>query len=345
MKHALTFGSSIRLLAASAAIVTASIGFCGRAEAQQPQKIAVKMSQAVDSVAYVAVDYARLRGFYADEGIELRQLVMSGGGPDFTALLSGDVEFNTAAPSYQLNGIKQNRKVLQVMNYISAMNQSLVLSKAAVERSGVKADAPVAQRLKALKGMKIAITKPGAMTDIHMQFLMRKGGLKKGDVSLVAVGAPKAMLSAMESGSIDGFVISLGPDRTGVARGGVMWIDNLRGDIPGLSPFPMVGIYTTEAYAKQHPDVVRRVVRATQRGVKEMSERSVDQIMTVLKPRYASMDPKVLRLCIAAIKPSLNKTGAVTREMAQNLLTFMPQAKGITVDQYMSYYSDKFLKD
>jgi len=124
-----------------------------------------------------------------------------------------------------------------------------------------------------------------------------------------------------------------------------MWIDNLRGDIPGLSPFPMVGIYTTMAYAQQHPDIVRRVVRATQRGVKEMSQRSVDQIMEVLKPRYSSMDPKVLHLCITALKPSLNLSGAVTREMAQNLLAFMPQAKGITVDQYMSYYSGKFLKD
>lgn len=335
----------LRLLVAFAAIAAFGIGFGTRTEAQQPQKIDIKMSQAVDSVAYVAVDYARLRGFYADEGINLRQLVMSGGGPDFTALLSGDVEFNTAAPSYQINGIKQNRKVLQVMNYIAAMNQSLVLSKAAIKRSGVKPDAPVMQRLKALKGMKIAITRPGAMTDIHMQFLMRKGGLKKGDVSLVAVGAPKAMLSAIEAGSIDGFVISLGPDRTGVARGGVMWIDNLRGDIPGLSPFPMVGLYTTETYAQQHPDIVRRVVRATQRGVKEMSERSVDQILQVLKPRYSSMDPKVLRLCIAAIKPALNQTGAVTPEMAQNLLAFMPQAKGITLDKYMSFYTDKFLKD
>jgi NitT/TauT family transport system substrate-binding protein len=339
MKHLL------RLLVAFAAIAAFGVGFGTRVEAQQPQKITIKMSQAVDSVAYVAVDYARLRGFYADEGIELRQLVMSGGGPDFTALLSGDVEFNTAAPSYQLNGIKQNRKVLQIMNYIGAMNQSLVLSKAAVERSGVKPDAPVMQRLKALKGMKIAITRPGAMTDVHMQFLMRKGGLTKDDVHLVAVGAPQAMLSAIETGSIDGFVISLGPDRTGVARGGVMWIDNLRGDIPGLSPFPMVGIYTTMAYAQQHPDIVRRVVRATQRGVKEMTERSVDQIMEVLKPRYSSMDPKVLHLCITALKPSLNLSGAVTREMAQNLLAFMPQAKGITVDQYLSYYSGKFLKD
>ena len=91
------------------------------------------MSQAVDSVAYVSVDYAKLRGFYADEGIDLQPLVMAGGGPDFTALLSGDVEFNNAAPSYQLNGIRQDRKVLQVLNYIGSMNQSLVISKVAAE--------------------------------------------------------------------------------------------------------------------------------------------------------------------------------------------------------------------
>ena len=343
MKQAVVFSSSIKHLAAIAAIVTVSIGFGLPAEAQQ--KISIKMSQAVDSVAYVSVDYAKLRGFYADEGIDLQPLVMAGGGPDFTALLSGDVEFNNAAPSYQLNGIRQGRKVVQVLNYIGAMNQSLVISKAAAERSGVKADAPTAQRLKAMKGMTIAITKPGAMTDIHMRFLLQKAGLQPSDVKMVAIGAPQAMISALEAGSIDGFVISLGPDQTAVARGGVMWIDNLRGDIPGLSPFPMVSLYTMQSYAEQHPDVVRRVVRATQRASKEMSERSVDEIMAVLKPRYASMDPKVLRLCIQAFKPSLNVSGAVTKEMAQNLLAFMPEAKGITVDQYMSFYTGKFLKD
>jgi NitT/TauT family transport system substrate-binding protein len=341
--QAVMFSRSIKRLAAVAALVAAGSGFGLPAEAQQ--KVSVKMSQAVDSVAYVAVDYAKLRGFYADEGIDLQPLVMAGGGPDFTALLSGDVEFNTAAPSYQLNGIRQDRKVLQVLNYIGAMNQSLVISKAAAEKSGVKADAPTAQRLKALKGMTIAITKPGAMTDIHMRFLLQMAGLEPSDVKLVAIGAPQAMISAVEAGSIDGFVISLGPDRTAVARGAVMWIDNLRGDIPGLSPFPMVSLYTMQSYAEKNPDVVRRVVRATQRATKEMSERSVDDIMTVLKPRYASMDPNVLRLCIEAFKPSLNVSGAVTREMAQNVLDFMPEAKGITVDQYLSFYTGRFLKD
>ena len=90
----------------------------------------------------------------------------------------------------------------------------------------------------------------------------------------------------------------------------------------------MVSLYTMQSYAEKNPDIVRRVVRATQRATKEMSERSVDQVFDVLKPRYASMDPKVLRLCIEAFKPSLNVSGAVTKEMAQNLLAFMPEAKG-----------------
>ena len=107
----------------------------------------------------------------------------------------------------------------------------------------------------------------------------------------------------------------------------------------------MVGLYTMQSYAEKNPDIVRRVVRATQRATKEMHDRPVDEVMAVLQPRYSTMDPKVLRLCIEAFKPSLNVSGAVTREMAQNVLDFMPEAKGITVDQYMSFYTDKFLKD
>ena len=333
----------VNTLSCAALLSLLSAAFAGISASAQHAN--VKISQAVDSVAYVAVDFAKLRGFYSEEGLNVDQLIMAGGGPDFTALLSGDVQFNTAAPSYQLNGIKQSRRVLQVENSIMAMNQSLVLSKAAVAKTGLAPDAPVKQRLAALKGMKIAITRPGAMTDVHMQFLMRYAGLKAGDVQLVSIGAPQSMISALESGDIDGFVISIGPDRVAVSRGAVMWIDNLRGDVPGLSPMPTVGLYVMEAYAEKNPGIVRRFVKATQRAVKEMSERPLDEVVAVLKARYTSMDPAVLRLSIEAVKPAFNITGNVTREMAENLVAFMPEAQGLTAEQYLGFYTNRFLKD
>jgi NitT/TauT family transport system substrate-binding protein len=311
-------------------------------QAAELQKL--RMSQAVDSVAYVAVDYARVAGFYAAEGLAVEQIISRGGGPDVAALVSGDVEFNTAAPSYQLNTIRQGRDVILIDNYIKSMNQSLVVSSDAAKRAGVSSDAPTADRLKALKGMTLGITQPGAMTDQHIRFLLRKGGVEVKDVKLVAIGSAQALMSALETKQIDGFAISLGPDRTAVARGAVMWVDNLRGDVGGLSPFPMVNLYTTKRYADANPQIVRKLVRATQRAVKDLAEKSPEDVARVLQARYSTMDPQVLLLCVRAFKPALNPQGNVTREMVDNLLAF-EGVSDISRDKFLSFYTDRFLKD
>lgn len=310
--------------------------------AAEPRK--VRMSQAVDSVAYVAVDYARVAGFYAAEGVEVEQIISRGGGPDVAALVSGDVEFNTAAPTYQLNTIRHGRDVILIHNYIKSMNQSLVLSADAVKRAGVAAGAPIADRLKALKGMTLGITQPGAMTDQHIRFLLRKGGVDVKDVKLVAIGGAQALVTALETKQIDGFAISLGPDRTAVSRGAVMWVDNLRGDVAGLSPFPMVNLYTTKRFSDSNPQIVRKVVRATQRAVKDMADKSPEDLARILQARYKSMDPEVLLLSVRAFKPALNLDGAVSREMAGNLLAF-ENTTDITLDKFLSFYTDRFLHD
>lgn len=315
----------------------------GSASLHAQDLIKVNMSQAVDSIAYVAVDYAIVAGFYKDAGLEVQQIVTQGGGPDLAALISGDVEFNTAAPTYQLDAIRRDRDVILIMNYINGMNQSFVLSKEAVEKTGLSPDAPVEKRLAALKGMTLGITRPGAMTDRHIRYLLKKGGLEESDAQLVAIGGAQALLTALESGQIDGFAISLGPDRTAVHRGAVMWIDNLRGDVSGLSPFPMVNLYTTRDYAENNPEIVTKLVQATQRAAADLAAKSVDEVFEILKSRYKSMDPEVLRLCIEAFKPALNSSGKVSDEMAENLLTFTGEEE-ITKDRYLSNYDPKFLQ-
>lgn len=331
--HGTVFGA---LLAATASVA-------GTAGASAQDLTTVKMSQAVDSLAYVAVDYANVAGFYEDVGLKVEQIITQGGGPDLAALVSGDVEFNTAAPTYQLSAIKQGRDVILIMNYVDAMNQSFVMSKAAVEKTGVAPDAPIEERLEALKGLTLGITRPGAMTDRHIRFLLSKVDLTGDDAQLVAIGGAQALITALETNQIDGFAISLGPDRTAVHRGAVMWVDNLRGDVPGLAPFPMVNLYTTRSYAEENPEIVEKLVQATQAATAELASKSVDEIFEILQPRYPNMDPAVLRLCIEAFKPAMNPSGAVSEEMAENLLTLVGE-DDVTKEQYLSYYEPRFLK-
>lgn len=315
-------------------------------EAQGADLEKVRLSVAVESAAYLPVDYAQAAGYFADEGLEVERFVSGGGGADQTALLSGDVQFNIAAPSYQVNHIKAERDVILVDNFISAMNQSLTLSPEAVARTGVSPDAPVEERLRALKGMKLGITRPGAMTDQHVQFLVRQGGLEQTDVTRVAVGGPQALIVAMESGEIDGFAISLGPDLEAARRGAVTWINNLRGDVPGLTPFPAINTYVLKSYADENPETVRKFVRATHRAVSDMQSQPPEQTAQVLKDHmkyYRDMDDEILLASIEFTIPGLNPTGRVTEEMFENLLNLVGTEDGLTADTLLAYSTDQYL--
>jgi NitT/TauT family transport system substrate-binding protein len=306
----------------------------------------VRLSLAVESAAYLPIDYAQAAGYFSDAGLDLERYVSGGGGADQTALLSGDVQFNVAAPSYQVNHIKAKRDVILIDNFIISMNQSLTLSAAAVKKTGLSPDAPVMQRLKALKGMKLGITRPGAMTDKHILFLARSGGLKIEDITRVAVGGPQALIIAMERGEIDGFAISLGPDLEAVRRGGVTWINNLRGDVPGLTPFQAINTYVRRSWAEQNRDTVKAFVSATHKAVKAMKEQSPEQIAATLKSKmkyYRDMDGGILLDSVRSTIPGLNPTGKTTLEMFENLINLVGAEEGIDAKLLYSYATNEYL--
>ena len=102
-----------RFLIAVLTLVT----FAVSANAQDLKKI--RITQAVASFAFLPIDYAKAAGYFAEEGLEVEQIATRGGGPDLTALISGDVEFNAAAGTYQIGAIKAGRDVINVYNFYS----------------------------------------------------------------------------------------------------------------------------------------------------------------------------------------------------------------------------------
>jgi ABC-type nitrate/sulfonate/bicarbonate transport system substrate-binding protein len=59
----------------------------------------VKATQAVASFSFLPADYAQDAGYFKAEGLDVQQIATRGGGPDMSALISGDVNFNFGAGS------------------------------------------------------------------------------------------------------------------------------------------------------------------------------------------------------------------------------------------------------
>ena len=326
----------LRTVFAALVMVVVSIG----AHAQDLKEI--KVTQAVASFAFLPIDYAKAAGYFEDEGLDVRQIATRGGGPDLTALLSGDVDFNAAAGTYQISAIIRKRQLVNVYNFYNRNLIGLVISKDAAAASGIAADAPLKERLQVLKGLKIGMTRPGSLTDKQVRHLMRVGGLAPDDVVIVAIGGPPNLLVAFERGQIDGYAISIPHYLIAAERGkGVVWVDNSRGDDPSIDPFMMESVLTTKKYAEANPDVVRSMVRAIKRAVDDIATKSPEDVRAVVQEAFSKVDPATMILGIKAAKNALNRDGRVSLQMAKNTMLLDGRTE-ITPEQLFDTFTAEF---
>jgi ABC-type nitrate/sulfonate/bicarbonate transport system substrate-binding protein len=312
------------------------------AMAQALQK--VRSTQSVATFDFMAVDYAKLAGLFAAEGLDVDQIATRGAGPDLGALVSGDVEFNLSPGVNQINALIGNRDIITVANIVNRSMIGVVVSKAVMEKRGISPSAPLAERAKVMAGLKMGMTQPGALTDRQLRHLARIAGVQEGAITIVSLGGAAGVVAAFEKGDVDGYAIATPFDRIQVAKGrAVMLLDNTRGDDPSIDPFMMTDIHTTRKYASANPETVRKFVRALRRATTELDKRSVEEIRTVVQPAFANVPQDVMVIGITALKKALNTTGMVTQDMVNKTLA-LDSRKDVTPERLFATFDPSYLK-
>lgn len=311
------------------------------AQAQGLKK--VRVTQSVASFDFMAADYARLNGLFAAEGLDVEQIATRGGGPDLAALVSGDVEFNLSPGVNQINAIIGNRDVITIANIVNRSLIGVVISKEAAEKSGIKPDAPLAERAAALRGLKMGMTQPGALTDRQLQHLARIGSLKEGDFQIISLGGAPSLVAAFERKQVDGYAIATPFDRIQVTKGAaVMWVDNARGDDPSIDPFMMTNVHTSKAYAQKNPEIVRSFVRALRRATQEIQDQPTEDVRKAVQAAFPNVTPEVMTLGIEALKKTLNPSGKVTEAMAKSTMR-LDGRQEVSPEKLFAAYDPSFL--
>jgi NitT/TauT family transport system substrate-binding protein len=326
-----------------AATVAAAVVMLAGGASQALALQTVKATQAVASFSFLPADYAQDAGYFKAEGLDVKQIATRGGGPDLTALISGDVNFNFGVGVYEINALLSGRKLVNVLNMERRSSIGVVLSKAAAEKTGVKPDAPLKARAAALKGLRIGMTRPGSLTDKQVRHLMAIGGLKKGDVQIVAIGGPQSLIAGLTRGQLDGYAISVPWDRYSVEKGlAVQWVDNPAGQDPSIDPFLMSSLVTTPEMVAQHKDLVRAMVKALRHAIADIIAKPPAEIRKVIAKRYAKVDAHVLDVGLAAAKKLMNPTGEMTLKMAENTVRY--DGRNASAEALYKTFDPEFLK-
>jgi NitT/TauT family transport system substrate-binding protein len=187
------------------------------------------------------------------------------------------------------------------------------------------------------------MTQPGSLTHRQIEHLMRIGGLREGEVEIVALGAPSSLVSSFDQGRIDGYAISTPHDRLMVQRGkAVMWVDNANGDDPSIDPFVMSGLVVAPKTLAEDPETVHRMVKALRKAMDDIRTKPTAEIADAIKETYEKVDAATFSAAIEATKKAINPTGRVSRQMWVNTLKL--DGRDVDPDKLVATFDDRFLK-
>jgi ABC-type nitrate/sulfonate/bicarbonate transport system substrate-binding protein len=276
----------------------------------------LRITHAVTSLAYMQSYIAQQNGYFAKAGFAPQLIDTGGGGPDVQLVLGGRAELTVNDGAQVFPALAQGQKLVCVLGLLNRSIVNATISKATAQRVGFAETMPFEQRLKLLKGLKIGVTKAGALTWQLARFNLVTGGLDPDrDAQVIAVGGPPALAAALEKGAIDVIYISMPIGERLIGEGKALsFINNAKGDDPKLSKFLMEGLWTTPDYLAANRSTVEAAVKAYKAASKFIQESSPEAIVASLKPALGSLGDEVLLDSVKRIQPAVSVTGQVTAE-------------------------------
>ncbi|TMJ11569.1 MAG: ABC transporter substrate-binding protein [Bacillati bacterium ANGP1] len=293
---------------------------------QGPKKI--KLTMPVVALSMIPVYLAQANGYFAEDGLDVEMITTNGAGPDIKALIAGDVDFSFTPGDNVMLAYQEGKRTVMVMTGFRRLVINWAMHKDVARARGITETTPLAEKLKALKGLTVGVTQAGALTSHLAMFVIRKAGyVPQQDVHVIPIGSGSTWLAALENRKVDVALTATPVPETAVDRGfAVMFIDNARGEDPSVPEFLMECLITRPDVIEKTPDLVRRMVRALLRANVWALRADPDRIAAALKPFLGQTPPEVLLSGVKTTLPALSRDGRTTERGAQVTQDVLEQA-------------------
>jgi ABC-type nitrate/sulfonate/bicarbonate transport system substrate-binding protein len=168
----------------------------------------------------------------------------------------------------------------------------------------------------AMKGAKIAITGPGAVSDKATRFLLKKyGNLDPDtDTEIVQVGGAAAIPGALDAGQIQGFLLS--PPACGRTANGMVLVEPSQ--VPDFANYVHEVVYGKKSWLADHQAEAKAIATGVSMG-NNFILKHPDAALVILKKVFESVDPAVVEYAfLNTIKPQVKPDGKMDAAMWQS---------------------------
>src|SRR5262245_28366770 len=302
-----------------AAVVALTVAFGAAAQAPEKKKITIAVG-GKNLFYYLPLTVAERNGYFKDEGLEVEIPNFAEGAQALRALVGGSADMVSGAYEHTINMVAKKQPIKAVV--LQAKYSSIVLLLPKDKAARYKG-------AKDLKGLKIGVTAPGSSTNMFVNNLLAKDGLKPTDVSIVGVGTGAGAFAALDKGEIDA-MSNLDPVITQLeSTGKFVAVADSRTekgmkDIYGGDYHASV-IYITDEFIKKNPNTVQAVVNAMVRADKWIAKATPQQIVDLMPDTYKAGNPSLYKEGLLKNMIGFSENGEMSMKAAQNVYKVLAQ--------------------
>ncbi len=289
---------------------------------------------------YLPLTIAEQRGYFRDEGLEVKISDFAGGSAALRAVVGGSAEVVSGAYEHtiSLQGKKQ---------YFQAFVLQGRLPQIALGVSSAKAGS--FKSLKDLKGMKIGVSAPGSSTHNLVKQLLTKAGLDPNkDVSIVGAGIGAGAVAAMQSGQLDA-ISNVDPVMTKLERDGAIKIIADTRTLKGTqevwgAPLPAGCLYAPVEFVQKYPNVAQALANAIVRADKWIAKAGATDVAKTVPESYLLGDRALYLFTYDKVKEAISPDGMISdagaKATLQALRQFDPEVKSASIDLARTYTNE-----
>lgn len=264
------------------------------------------------SASWLPIWLADARGYFREEGVDVRILLFSSAPDAARALVAGDIQLAGLAIERSIQASLQGRPIVSVMAIQNTPPSAVVMRKDAGYAPGNFAQ---------FAGKTVGIV-PGGWSEILVRFMLARQGVDARQVRLLSTPNPVTQLAALENGQID-FLSAIEPAQsTAIVQGRAAMFFDLEDPmtLQQYWPLPFVAttLQATRSWAESHPDEVRAVVRAIRRSLAYIrAEPSEAARFWAERSSDASLD--VWQTAVRRLLVTWSEDGVLTPEAVRNV--------------------------
>src|SRR5256885_11096803 len=218
---------------------------------------------------YLPLTLTERLGYFKDEGLNVRISDFPGGTRSLEAVVGGSADVVSGAYEHTIN-MQARRQNFQAFVLTGAAPQITV---AIATKLADKYRSP-----KDLKGLKVGISAPGSSTNMVINYLAAKGGLKPTDFAVIGIGAGATVVAAIDQGRVD-VISQTDPAVTMLEKAGKVKVIAETRTPEGTAklfggPMPAARPYAPLEFVRKNPNTVQALTNATVRTLKWMQQAS-----------------------------------------------------------------------